>query len=70
MNEGVQWYLSGATATDGVFAVNDTYRDTQLAYDFRGAMGVRACPAIEGKLEFGRRRQDRRARTSAAVRCF
>ncbi|CAM9570734.1 unnamed protein product, partial [Scytosiphon promiscuus] len=48
VNEEVQWYLSGATAMDGLFAVNETYRDTQLAYDFRGAMGVRACPAIEG----------------------
>eukprot|EP00903_Cladosiphon_okamuranus_P014086 g13093.t1 len=46
--EGVQWFFSGSTAMDGIFTLNDTYRDAQLAYDFRGAMGVRACPAIEG----------------------
>ncbi|CAM9202083.1 unnamed protein product, partial [Hapterophycus canaliculatus] len=48
VNEGVQWYVSGATAMDGTFDLNDSSRDTQLAYDFRGAMGVRACPAIVG----------------------
>eukprot|EP00752_Nemacystus_decipiens_P004321 g3946.t1 len=46
--EGVQWFLSGAAAMDGIFTVNDTYHDAQLAYDLRGTMGVRACPAIEG----------------------
>lgn len=48
--EGVQWFLSGAAAMDGIFTLNDTYRDAQLAYDFRGMMGARACPAIEGEV--------------------
>lgn len=47
-NEDVQWYLSGASAMDGVFTHNESYHDAQLAYDFRGMLGVRACPAIEG----------------------
>lgn len=48
-NEDVQWYLSGASAMDGVFTHNESYHDSQLAYDFRGMLGVRACPAIEGE---------------------
>ncbi|CAB1099788.1 unnamed protein product [Ectocarpus sp. CCAP 1310/34] len=47
-NEDVQWYLSGASAMDGIFSHNESYHDSQLAYDFRGMLGVRACPAIEG----------------------
>lgn len=48
--EGVQWFLSGTAAMDGIFTSNGSYHDAQLAYDFRGAMGVRACPPIEGEL--------------------
>lgn len=33
---------------DGVFSSNESYHDSQLAYDLRGTLGVRACPAIEG----------------------
>ncbi|CBJ28350.1 conserved unknown protein [Ectocarpus siliculosus] len=47
-NEDVQWYLSGASAMDGIFSHNESYHDSQLAYDFRGMLGVRACPAIQG----------------------
>ncbi len=48
VNEEVQWFVNGAAAMDGIFSSNDSYHDSQLAYDFRGTMGVRACPAIEG----------------------
>lgn len=48
VNELVQWYLPDAAAMDGIFAINETYRDSQLAYDLRGMLGVRPCPPIEG----------------------
>lgn len=48
VNENTQWYLNGEAAMDGIFTINDTYHDSQLAYDLRGTLGVRACPPIEG----------------------
>lgn len=48
MNEGVQWYVSGGSAADGIFTVNATHHDSQLAYDLRGMLGVRSCPPTEG----------------------
>ena len=48
VNKNTQWYLNGETAMDGIFTVSDTHHDSQLAYDLRGTLGVRACPPIEG----------------------
>eukprot|EP00904_Undaria_pinnatifida_P014240 jgi/Undpi1/9947/HiC_scaffold_28.g12401.m1 len=48
VNEETQWYLNGAAVMDGIFTVNDTYHDSQLAYDLRGTLGVRACPPTKG----------------------
>lgn len=48
VNEDTQWYLNGGCVTDGIFTVNETYHDSQLAYDLRGALGVRACSPTEG----------------------
>ncbi|CAM9520701.1 unnamed protein product [Ascophyllum nodosum] len=48
VNEGIQWYVNGGCATDGIFTVNQTYHDSQLAYDFRGTLGVRACTPTKG----------------------
>lgn len=47
-DERSQWYLPDAAAMDGVFDVNETYRDSQLAYDLRGTLGVRPCPPYTG----------------------
>lgn len=49
MNEGVQWYMNGGCVTDGIFTVNSTHHDSQLAYDLRGTLGVRACTPTEGR---------------------
>lgn len=48
VTERVQWYLPDASAMDGIFAINETYRDSKLAYDLRGTLGVRPCPPITG----------------------
>ena len=48
VNENVQWYVNGGCAADGIFTVNQTYHDSQLAYDLRGTLGVRACTPAKG----------------------
>eukprot|EP00904_Undaria_pinnatifida_P014241 jgi/Undpi1/9948/HiC_scaffold_28.g12402.m1 len=48
VNENTQWYLNGESAKDGLFTVSNTYHDSQLAYDLRGTLGVRACPPTQG----------------------
>lgn len=48
VTEGVQWYLPDAAAMDGIFAINETDRDSTLAYDLRGTLGVRPCSPIVG----------------------
>ncbi|CAN0067177.1 unnamed protein product, partial [Ectocarpus fasciculatus] len=49
LTEGVQWYLPNVAAFDHVFDRNSTYRDASLAFDMRGALGVRACTPRTGK---------------------
>ncbi|CAN0134218.1 unnamed protein product, partial [Ectocarpus sp. 13 AM-2016] len=50
LTEGVQWYLPNVAAFDHVFDRNSTYRDASLAFDMRGALGVRACTPRTGKM--------------------
>ncbi|CAM9847215.1 unnamed protein product [Pylaiella littoralis] len=43
LTDGVQWFLPDVAAFDSIFEQNSTYRDTQLAFDMRGTLGVRSC---------------------------
>ncbi|CAM9527082.1 unnamed protein product [Choristocarpus tenellus] len=48
VSEKVQWYFGDGISFDGLFDVNATYRDADLAYSMRGSLGVRPCSPITG----------------------
>ncbi|CAM9911125.1 unnamed protein product, partial [Choristocarpus tenellus] len=45
----MQWYLSDSAAMDGIFAEDSTTRDSRLAFDMRGTLGLRPCAPVEGE---------------------